>query len=150
LRRSGHAFSPMIPSYRTFHSGDQIPAIGLGLWKIDRPAVPGMIRGAIEAGYRHFDCACDYGNEAEAGVGFRQALDAGLCKREDLASPRSFRNTYHASEHVYPACERTLNDLGVDYLDLYLVHFPSRLADVPFRSVVLPVGSTIRQRPPPR
>jgi len=121
----------MIPSHK-LHSGDEIPAIGLGLWKIDRPAVPGMIRGAIEAGYRHFDCACDYGNEAEAGVGFREAIKVGLCKREDLWITSKLWNTYHAREHVYPACERTLNDLGIDYLDLYLVHFPIPMAYVPF------------------
>jgi D-xylose reductase len=114
------------------HSGDEIPAIGLGLWKIDRPAVPGVIQDAIRAGYRHFDCACDYGNEAEAGIGFKQALQSGLCRREDLWITSKLWNTYHGSENVYPACERTLKDLGVDYLDLYLVHFPIPLAYVPF------------------
>jgi D-xylose reductase len=121
----------MIPTCKLL-SGDEIPAIGLGLWKIAPPQVPGMIQEAIRAAYRHFDCACDYGNEREAGEGFKQALQSGLCKREDLWITSKLWNTYHASEHVYPACERTLRDLGVDYLDLYLVHFPIPLAFVPF------------------
>jgi D-xylose reductase len=121
----------MIPSF-ALPSGDQIPAVGLGLWKIAQADAPNVIQDAIAAGYRHFDAACDYGNEAEAGAGFKAAFQSGLCKREDLWITSKLWNTYHAGEHVYPACERTLNDLGVDYLDLYLVHFPIPLAYVPF------------------
>jgi D-xylose reductase len=106
--------------------------VGLGLWKIDRPDVPGLIREAARAGYRHFDSACDYGNETEAGEGFRRVLADGLCRREDLWVTSKLWNTYHAREHVRPACERTLRDLGLDYLDLYLIHFPISLAFVPF------------------
>jgi D-xylose reductase len=103
------------------------PSVGLGLWKIDRPSVAGLVEEAVRAGYRHLDSACDYGNEAEAGAGIRRALSAGLCRRDDLWITSKLWNTFHAPGHVRPACERTLRDLGVDHLDLYLVHFPIAL-----------------------
>jgi len=85
-------------------------------------------------GYRHLDCACDYGNEAEVGQGIRRAIDEGLVTREELWVTSKLWNTYHAREHVQPACERTLSDLGLDYVDLYLVHFPIALKYVPFET----------------
>lgn len=114
------------------HSGDQLPSIGLGLWKIENSEVQSIVRDAIEIGYRHFDSACDYGNEVEAGAGLRQALDEQLCRREDLWITSKLWNTYHDQQHVRPACERSLQDLGLDYLDLYLVHFPISMRYVPF------------------
>jgi D-xylose reductase len=107
------------------------PAVGLGLWKIDGPSVAGLIEEAARFGYRHFDSACDYGNEPEAGQGIRRVLHSGLCRRDQLWVTSKLWNTFHAPEHVRPACERTLRDLGLDHLDLYLVHFPIALAYVP-------------------
>ena len=103
------------------------PAVGLGLWKIDRAETATMVEEAIRVGYRHLDSASDYGNEAEAGTGIRAALSAGLCRRDDLWVTSKLWNTYHDPRHVRAAAERTLNDLGLDYLDLYLVHFPIAL-----------------------
>ena len=102
------------------------------MWKVDKPAVPGLIGDAIEVGYRHFDSAADYGNEAETGAGLKAAMDAGLCQREDLWITSKLWNTYHSRDHVRHACERSLADLGLDYLDLYLIHFPISLKYVPF------------------
>jgi len=85
-------------------------------------------------GYRHLDCACDYGNEAEVGEGIRQAIAEGLVTREELWVTSKLWNTYHRSEHVEPACRKTLADLGLSYVDLYLVHFPIALAYVPFET----------------
>ena len=113
-------------------TGDRLPMIGLGTWKIEPPAVASLVRDAIEVGYRHLDCACDYGNEAEVGEGIRTALKAGLCSRDELWVTSKLWNTYHAAKHVRPAVERSLHDLGLDYLDLYLVHFPIALEYVPF------------------
>ena len=112
--------------------GASMPRVGLGLWKIARDRTAGLVLDAIEAGYRHLDSAADYGNEPEAGEGIRQALAAGHCRREDLWVTSKLWNTYHHPDHIRPACERTLSDLGVDYLDLYLVHFPISLRYVDF------------------
>jgi D-xylose reductase len=121
----------MTPSL-TLADGGQLPAVGLGLWKVAKPDAAGLVETAIRAGYRHLDCACDYGNEAEVGDGIRAALQAGLCRREELWVTSKLWNTYHASEYVWPAVERTLRDLKLDYLDLYLIHFPIAQAFVPF------------------
>ena len=107
-----------------------LPAVGLGLWKIDNAAVGDLIKEAVRCGYRHLDSACDYGNEAEAGVGIEQTLAAGYCRREDLWVTSKLWNTFHEPKHVRPALERTLSDLQLDYLDCYLVHFPIALAYV--------------------
>jgi len=112
--------------------GDNLPAVGFGLWKIDKPDTAGLVHAAIEAGYRHLDSAADYGNEKEAGEGIKSALAAGLCQREELWVTSKLWNTYHRPEHVRAACEKTLSDLGLDYLDLYLIHFPIALKFVDF------------------
>ena len=112
--------------------GDNLPAVGFGLWKIDKPDTAGLVHAAIEAGYRHLDSAADYGNEKEAGEGIKTALAAGLCRREDLWVTSKLWNTFHRPEHVRAACEKSLSDLGLDYLDLYLVHFPIALKFVDF------------------
>ncbi|MFM8633449.1 MAG: aldo/keto reductase [Planctomycetia bacterium] len=106
------------------------PEVGLGLWKIEKSAVAGLVHEAVRAGYRHLDSACDYGNESEAGAGIARVLRDGLCRRGDLWVTSKLWNTFHSPEHVRPACERTLRDLGLDHLDLYLVHFPIALAYV--------------------
>jgi D-xylose reductase len=110
------------------------PAIGRGLWKIARPDAPAIVEEAIRVGYRHIDSACDYGNEVEAGQGIRAALAKGLCRRDDLWVTSKLWNTYHEPQYVRPAVERTLHDLGLDSLDLYLVHFPIALKYVPFET----------------
>jgi len=110
------------------------PTIGLGLWKVARSAAPALVEEAIRVGYRHIDLACDYGNEVEAGQGIRAALEKGLCRREDLWITSKLWNTYHEPQHVRPAVERTLHDLGLGQLDLYLVHFPIALKYVPFET----------------
>lgn len=109
-----------------------IPAVGLGCWKIPRDACPALVKSAIEFGYRHLDCAADYGNEKEVGIGIKQAIDAGFVKRDELWVTSKLWNTYHEPEHVKAACKKSLQDLGLDYLDLYLIHFPISLKFVPF------------------
>ena len=108
------------------------PLVGLGLWKVERERTADVVTEAIRLGYRHLDSACDYGNEAEAGEGIRRAVAAGLCRRDDLWITSKLWNTYHEPARVRAACERSLADLGLDHLDLYLVHFPIPLEFVPF------------------
>ncbi|MDF1824971.1 MAG: aldo/keto reductase [Verrucomicrobiales bacterium] len=114
------------------YDGGQIPAIGLGTWKIPDEVLPTLIPDAVKVGYRHFDCACDYGNEPAVGQGIKNAIEQGLCSRDELWITSKLWNTYHEPEHVRAACERSLADLGVEQLDLYLIHFPIPLAYVPF------------------
>jgi len=118
----------------TLPGGHSLPPVGLGVWKVPKPAAAGLVREAIGLGYRHLDAACDYGNEVEVGVGIRSALGAGLCRRDELHITSKLWNTFHAREHVRLAVERSLRDLGLDYLDLYLIHFPIALAFVPFET----------------
>lgn len=116
----------------TLRSGAVMPAVGLGTWKAETGVVGTAVTEAIKRGYRHIDCACDYGNEGEVGAGIKAAIDAGICTREELWVTSKLWNTYHAAEHVEMACRRTLSDLGLDYLDLYLIHFPIATKFVPF------------------
>ena len=118
----------------TFPFENAPPAMGLGLWKVARSEASAVVEEAIRVGYRHIDSACDYGNEEEAGQGIRAAIEKGLCRREDLWVTSKLWNTYHEPQHVRPAVERTLRDLGLDHLDLYLVHFPIALRYVPFET----------------
>ncbi len=98
--------------------------IGLGLWKVPNSHCADVVYDAIKVGYRHLDNACDYGNEVEVGQGIARAIADGLCTREELTIVSKLWNTYHSKEHVKPALEKTLADLGLDYLDSYLIHFP--------------------------
>lgn len=115
----------------TFALPDTIPPIGFGFWKVAREDAANVAYQAIEAGYRHLDCAADYGNEIEVGQGIARAIAEGLVAREDLWVTSKLWNTFHAPEHVEEGCRKSLADLGLDYLDLYLVHFPIALEYVP-------------------
>lgn len=109
-----------------------IPWVGLGTWKIPFDQTAEVVYAAIQSGYRHLDCACDYGNEVQVGQGIARAIADGVCSRKDLWVTTKLWNTYHAAEHVELACQRSLNDLQLDYVDLYLIHFPIALEYVPF------------------
>ncbi|MFT7288714.1 MAG: D-xylose reductase [Halieaceae bacterium] len=127
-----------------------MPSIGLGLWKIDPSDTEAAVVEAIRSGYRHLDSAADYGNEKATGAGIAAAIEAGLCKREELWITSKLWNTYHAPEHVRAACQRSLEDLGVDTLDLYLVHFPIAQPFVAFEKRYPPGWIFDEQAPDPR
>ncbi|MDJ0759512.1 MAG: aldo/keto reductase [Woeseiaceae bacterium] len=109
----------------------EMPAVGLGIWKIDKEDAAQSVYDAIEVGYRHIDSAADYGNEKEAGEGIAKAIADGLCTRDELWITSKLWNTFHREEHVREGLQKTLDDLGLEYLDLYLIHFPISMKYVP-------------------
>jgi D-xylose reductase len=109
-----------------------MPAVGYGFWKVENDRASDLTYQAIQMGYRHLDCASDYGNEAFVGEGIKKALSDEICEREDLWVTSKLWNTCHRPEHVELACRRSIRDLQCDYLDLYLIHFPISLRFVPF------------------
>ena len=103
-----------------------IPGIGLGTWKSQPGDVGRVLKEAIvKHGYRHIDCASIYGNEKEIGSALKDIFEDTEVdiKREDLWITSKLWNNSHGP-HVIDALENTLNDLGLDYLDLYLIHWP--------------------------
>jgi D-xylose reductase len=113
-------------------TGQVMPSVGLGLWKLNLDEVADTVYNAIKAGYRHLDNAADYDNEKQVGEGIARAITDGLCCRDDLWITSKLWNTFHRQEHVVAACKKSLSDLGIDYFDLYLVHFPIALKYVDF------------------
>jgi alcohol dehydrogenase (NADP+) len=115
----------LVPKHR-LSSGAEIPVVGLGTFgsdRVDAEAVALAVRGAAEVGYRHFDCASVYGNEAEIGEALREVLRSGV-RREDLWVTSKLWNDKHGESEVAPSCEQSLRDLKINFLDLYLVHWP--------------------------
>lgn len=110
--------------YLRFDNGDEMPALGLGTWKSEPGEVGDAVAKALEIGYRHFDCAKIYGNEAEIGHAFQTAFEDGVVERDDLWITSKLWCNAHRAEDVRPALEATLSDLKLDHLDLYLVHWP--------------------------
>ncbi|KAJ9622787.1 D-xylose reductase [Taxawa tesnikishii (nom. ined.)] len=122
-------------------SGHQMPLVGFGLWKVNKETCADTVYNAIKSGYRLFDGACDYGNEVEAGKGVARAIQEGIVKREELFIVSKLWNSFHDGDRVEPICRKQLADWGLDYFDLFIVHFPIALKYVD-PSVRYPPGWT--------
>lgn len=111
---------------KTLSNGVKVPLIGLGTWQAgENPhLVEQAIKDAVDAGYRHFDCAYIYGNEVEIGKALREKIAEGVVKREELFITTKLWNTKHKKESVVPACKESVKNFGFDYVDLYLIHWP--------------------------
>jgi len=115
----------LIPSKKLYTKA-KIPVIGLGTFgsdKISDEKVAEAVLIAASVGYRHFDCASVYGNEHLIGNSLNTIIDSGI-KREDLWITSKLWNNKHSEEDVIPSCKKSLKDLQLDYLDLYLIHWP--------------------------
>ena len=120
------AIDPARVPQRRLYTGAAMPGIGLGTFGSDHvshQAVAEAVKEAAAAGYRHFDCASVYGNEAHIGRSFQKLMDGGL-NREEIWVTSKLWNDKHGEEDVIPSCQKTLSDLGLAYLDMYLVHWP--------------------------
>jgi D-xylose reductase len=104
-----------------------MPLVGFGLWKVNNDTCADQVYNAIKTGYRLFDGACDYGNEKEAGEGVARAIKDGLVKREELFIVSKLWNSFHEKERVKPITKKQLADWGLDYFDLFIIHFPIAL-----------------------
>lgn len=106
------------------HGSGNMPALGFGTLIPDAAVTVSATRNALEAGFRHFDCAERYQNEREVGVALQAGLSAGGIAREDIFVTTKLWNSNHRPERVEPAFEASLDRLGLKYLDLYLIHTP--------------------------
>jgi diketogulonate reductase-like aldo/keto reductase len=108
----------------TLNNGVKMPLHGLGTWRLPRDQCKDVVINAIDIGYRMIDTAAVYMNEDKIGEGLSECMKSGKIKREDIFVTSKLWNTCHKKEHVRPALEQTLKDLKLDYLDLYLMHYP--------------------------
>lgn len=126
---NGSSSNPVNPAdipFRILHSGARIPAIGLGTFGSDRvshSAVAEAVAYAATVGYRHFDCASVYGNEPQVGDVLQSLLHNGP-RREDFWITSKLWNNMHGEDDVLASCTKSLRDLKLEYLDLYLIHWP--------------------------
>ncbi|KAL8811651.1 MAG: hypothetical protein Q9200_001621 [Gallowayella weberi] len=102
----------------------KIPFLGFGTWNIDPSNASEAVSAALQAGYRHLDCATAYGNQKEVGRGIADGLKKAAVKRSDIWITSKLWNDHHDPSLVEEALDQTLFDLGLDYLDLWLMHWP--------------------------
>ncbi|XP_077262529.1 aldo-keto reductase 1B-like [Temnothorax americanus] len=115
--------TPTIPTI-TFSDGYKMPMLGLGTYNSQMGNVKKAVKEAIDLGYRHIDTAFFYNNEKEIGEAVREKIKEGSVTREDLFITTKLWNNVHKEELVVPACKQSLANLGLEYVDLYLIHWP--------------------------
>eukprot|EP00308_Calcidiscus_leptoporus_P001388 CAMPEP_0119353614 /NCGR_PEP_ID=MMETSP1334-20130426/2726_1 /TAXON_ID=127549 /ORGANISM="Calcidiscus leptoporus, Strain RCC1130" /LENGTH=312 /DNA_ID=CAMNT_0007366931 /DNA_START=88 /DNA_END=1026 /DNA_ORIENTATION=- len=106
------------------NDGREMPLVGLGTWKSKEGEVKAAVKAAVVGGYRHIDCAAIYKNEHEVGEALAELFAEGSVTREELWVTSKLWNDSHAGQDVPEACAKTLAALQLEYLDLYLIHWP--------------------------
>lgn len=119
--------NPALVPQRKLSNGMVIPGIGMGTFgndKFDSTQVADAVYGAIKAGYRLFDGAAAYGNEKEIGKVYARAFEEGIVQRKDMTIMTKVWNNMHKQGDVLVSCAKSLRDLKLDYVDIYMVHWP--------------------------
>ncbi|XP_063986559.1 aldo-keto reductase family 1 member B1-like [Diachasmimorpha longicaudata] len=112
-----------------FNNGNEAPQFGLGTWKAKPGEAEEAVKYAIEIGYRHIDCSPTYESEKEIGAAIKAKIEDGTVKREDLFIVSKLWSNSHLPTSVEKALRGSLDDLGLEYLDLYLIHWPFAFED---------------------
>ncbi|XP_025416861.1 1,5-anhydro-D-fructose reductase-like [Sipha flava] len=121
-----------------FNNGQQYPILGLGTWQTtsdlqgyNQTEIYKAIKSGIDIGYRHFDCAAHYNNEKFVGMAINEKIKEGVITREEIFITDKLMNDKHNPEEVVDALKDSLKLLGLDYLDLYLIHWPMSAIEIP-------------------
>ncbi|KAI8136410.1 xylose reductase [Fennellomyces sp. T-0311] len=120
-------------------TSDKMPLVGFGTWKITDEQAEETIYQAIKAGYRLIDTAAVYGNERGVGRGINKAIQDGVVTRKEIFVVTKLWNAYHHKDNVRPMFDKQLKALGLDYIDLYHIHWP----------IPTPMADCFKQYPPP-
>ena len=118
---------PKLVPKRKLYTGAEIPVLGIGTFGSDKYGareISDAVYGAVKSGYRLIDCASVYQNEKEIGETLKKLFDDNVVTREELFITGKVWNDMHGDGEVIASCRQSLEDLGLDYLDLYLVHWP--------------------------
>jgi len=122
----------------TFNNGQKYPILGLGTWQAtpnlnesEQIEIYEAVKSAIDIGYRHFDCAALYNNEKSVGKAIAEKITEGVVKREEIYVTSKLWNDKHKPENVEVELKKILKNLGLEYLDLYLIHWPFATSEDP-------------------
>ncbi|XP_014204976.1 1,5-anhydro-D-fructose reductase-like [Copidosoma floridanum] len=108
----------------TFSNGHKMPMFGLGTYLSQPGEVEEAVKYAIDTGYRHIDTASFYGNEKEVGIAIREKIKEGVITRDDVFVTTKLWSNAHKESQVVPTCKKSLDNLGLEFIDLYLIHWP--------------------------
>merc|ERR1711983_302465 len=126
--------------YITLNNGSKMPRLGLGTWKAPAEQTKTAVVTAVKAGYRLIDCANDYDNEHVIGEALQELFKEGVVTREDLFIQAKLWNGNHRPEHVKPDLMKTLEDLQLDYVDSFVIHWPQAVPSTGKNPTLRPNG----------